>query len=109
MIHLNISSKKHYTKNNITTLSDSCQRNNYCDIGNGIHYWITFNQARDMGLLIKKGSKGTKIHSFHKDENDREVYRGATVFHHSQLEEKPESKNKLIRTINSTMKMQAFI
>ena len=49
---INFKTKQEYTNTNAEILADS---------GYGSLYWLTFKQALELGLVVKKGESGTEL------------------------------------------------
>lgn len=59
----NFKTKNPYSGQNIDILMSA---------GFGSEYWMTFNQAREMGYMVQKGQKGTQLMKVvEKEEKDK--------------------------------------
>lgn len=113
MLNYNALTKEEYQLGNQTILSQARYENNYESFG-----WVTLNQARELGKIVKKGAKGTKLY-FKKDtettltsENEdgekttevKKVFKYFYVFNLEQLEDMTNTTNA-IEEINENEKV----
>lgn len=102
---INAVTRKPYNGGNVNTLTSAAERLN----GLNDPRWLTFLQAQELGLKVKKGSKGTKIEfwkTYEPKQNQEQqeqqetstakktrlVKKTYTVFHASQVEGMPDYK-----------------
>lgn len=81
--HFNYATGHNYAGANITSLEDWRQSNQWPHAA-----WLTFMQAKHLGLTIRKGEHGTRVfRGFGEDENGKSHPLGyATVFNISQTD-----------------------
>lgn len=110
MLNYNALTKEEYQLGNQTILSQARYENNFESFG-----WVTLNQARELGKIVKKGAKGTKLY-FKKDtetilinENEngekntevKKVFKYFYVFNLEQLEDIANITKKIEETSES--------
>jgi len=73
-VQVNFFTNKPYQGKNQIDLIEAKEKNGFKS-----YYWLTFLQARDLRLKIKKGSKSTLINKGYRENTKKDEQKGETI------------------------------